>query len=120
MNFNSFMNSVRQWDNRSSQWFIRHFYVLFFEMILIGAFVVFFILTINTINITADIQRNSIGERLLVNQNYLGLLLVFLMLVNSFWMLFMFAGMLKIRNVLKNMDFNLSRRNNDRRPNVSE
>jgi hypothetical protein len=37
------------------------------------------------------------------------------MLLNSFWMLFMFSGMLKIRNVLKDIDFNLSRRKNDRR-----
>lgn len=108
------MNTVRQWDNRSNQWFVRHFYVLFFEMILIAAFVMFFILSINTMNSAADIERTSITERLLINQNYLGLLIVFLMLLNSFWMLFMFSGMLKIRNVLKNMDFNLSRQKSSR------
>ena len=46
MSLTSFMNQVRQWDNRSNQWFVRHFYVLFFEMILIVAFVVFFILSL--------------------------------------------------------------------------
>ena len=114
MSLTSFMNQVRQWDNRSNQWFVRHFYVLFFEMILIVAFVVFFILSLNTINTTADIAKISLTERLLLNQNYLGLLIVFLMLLNSFWMLFMFSGMLKIRSVLKNMDFNLARRRTDR------
>ena len=78
-------------------------------------FVVFFALTINTINIAADIQKNSITERLLLTQNYLSLLITFLVLLNSFWMLFIFAGVLRIRNVLKNVDFNLSHRKNDRR-----
>ena len=113
MSFNDLTNRIRQWDNRSNQWFVRHFYVLFFEMILIVAFVLFFALTINTVNITSDIQKASLAERLLLNQNYLGLLIVFLMLLNSFWMLFMFSGMLKIRNVLKNIDFNLSRHKTD-------
>ena len=108
------MNRVRQFDNRSNQWFMRHFYVLFFEMILIAAFVLFFVLSLNTITTTTEIQRTSITEKLLLNQNYLGLLIVFLMLLNSFWMLFMFSGMLKIRNVLKNIDYNLSRNKSDR------
>ena len=116
MSFQTVMNRVRQWDNKSNQWFIRHFYVLFFEIILVMAFVIFFALTINTLNISADIHKNVVSERLLLTQNYLFLLIVFLMLLNSFWMLFMFAGMLRIRNVLRNMDFNLSHRKNDRRP----
>ena len=114
MAFNDFMNKMRQWDKRSNQWFVRHFYVLFFEMILIVAFVIFFILSLNTVNTTVDISKTSLTEKLLLNQNYLGLLVVFLMLLNSFWMLFMFSGMLKIRSVLKNMDFNLARRRTDR------
>lgn len=113
MNFTSFMNKVRQWDNRSNQWFMRHFYVMFFQMILISAFVVFFILCLNAINAAVDINRSSIIERLLINQNYLELLIVFLLLLSSFWMLFMFSGLIKIRSVLKNIDFNLARRRSD-------
>jgi uncharacterized BrkB/YihY/UPF0761 family membrane protein len=114
------MNKLRQWDNRSNQWFIRHFYVLFFEIILVMVFVLFFVMTINTINISADIQKTSLTERLLLNQNYLTLAILFLILLNSFWMLFTFAGMLKIRNVLKNVDFNLSHRKTDRRNNSDD
>jgi len=120
MSYHNFMNKIRQWDNRSNQWFIRHFYILFFEVVLVLAFVLFFALTINTINLAADISKASINERLLLNQNYLGLLIVFILLLNSFWMLFMFAGTIKIRNVLKNIDFNLSRKHNDRRTNTDD
>lgn len=115
MSFNNLMNTIRQIDNRSNQWFVRHFYVLFFEIILVGVFVVFFILNIKTINIASDIHNPTAVELLLINQNNISLVLIFLLLLNSFWMLFMFSGLLKIRGVLKNIDFNLSRRNNDRR-----
>ncbi|MBF0387768.1 MAG: hypothetical protein HQL20_07935 [Candidatus Omnitrophica bacterium] len=117
MSFDNFMNKVRLWDNRSNQWFMRHFYVLFFEMILVAAFVLFFVVSLNTINTAVDLEKPSAIEKLLLNQNYLSLLMIFLMLLNSFWMLFMFSGMLKIRGVLKNMDFNLARRSTDRRTN---
>jgi len=115
MSFGNFMNKVRQWDNRSNQWFVRHFYVLFFEIILVMTFVFFFTLIIKTINIASDTANPTTIEKLLLNQNYLGLLIVFLILINSFWMLFMFSGMLKIRAILKNIDFSLSRRHPSRR-----
>ena len=115
MSANDFMSKVRQWDNRSNQWFVRHFYVLFFEIILVAAFVTFFVLTVNTINMSHDIRTNDITVKILFQQNIIGLMLVFLAILNSFWMLFMFSGLLKVRNVLKNMDFNLSRRRTDKR-----
>ena len=116
MAFNSFMNMVRQWDNKSNQWFVRHFYVLFFEIILVVAFVFFFAMTVNTLNAAADVPRKALLEKLIIQQNAISLLIVFLLLLNSFWMLFMFSGTLKIRSVLKNMDYNLSRRKTDRKP----
>ena len=109
------MNKVRHWDKRSSQWFVRHFYILFFEIILVVVFFFFFANTINVLNVSSDVNSRSVLERLLVSQNINSLLILFLMLLNSFWMLFMFSGMLKIRNVLKDIDFNLSRRKTDRR-----
>ena len=111
------MNNFRQWDSRSSQWFARHFYVLFFEVIFIGVFVFFFANIISVININADIDKNTIIERLLLAQNVSTLLILFLMIINSFLMLFLFSGFLRIRSILKNMDFNLSRRTTDRRQN---
>ncbi|MBF0122898.1 MAG: hypothetical protein HQL21_05780 [Candidatus Omnitrophica bacterium] len=114
------MNNVRQWDSRSSQWFARHFYVLFFEIILIGVFVFLFANIISVININADIDKNTIIERLLLAQNISTLLILFLLIINSFLMLFLFSGFLRIRSILKNMDFNLSRRTADRRHNDND
>lgn len=115
MSVKEFTNKLRKLDNLSNQWFIKHFYVLFFQIILVITFVMLFILTINTINSAPDLNQNSITERLLLQQNEITLVIGFLALLNSFWMLFMFAGLLRIRSVLKNMDFNLSRRKHDRR-----
>ena len=114
------MNNIRQWDSRSSQWFARHFYVLFFEIILIGVFVFFFANIISVININTDIDKNTIVERLLLAQNVSTLLILFLLIINSFLMLFLFSGFLRIRSILKNMDFNLSRRTTDRRHNDND
>lgn len=115
MKFQDLLNKFRQWDNRSSQWFARHFYVLFFEAILIAVFFFFFANIINMINISADINQNTILERLLQAQNISTLLILFLAIINSFLMLFLFSGFLRIRSILKNIDFNLSKRPNDRR-----
>lgn len=109
------MNNVRQWDSRSSQWFARHFYILFFELLLVGVFVFLFANIISVINITSDIDKHTTIERLLLAQNVSSLLILFLMILNSFLMLFLFSGFLRIRSILKNMDFNLSRRTTDRR-----
>jgi hypothetical protein len=115
MNYQDFMNTLRKMDKRSSQWFVRHFYVIFFEIILVIVFFLFFVLTINVLNTAADAQSRTAVEQLLVNQSLIGLLCLFLLLLNSFWILFMFSGILRQSNILKNIDFNLSRRGSDRR-----
>jgi uncharacterized BrkB/YihY/UPF0761 family membrane protein len=114
MKFQDFMNLVRQWDHKTNQRFFRHFYILFFEVILVAVFIMFFANTIGVVNLTSDINPNSVIEKLLLSQNTQGTMIVFLLLLNSFWMLFLLAGLLKIRSVLKNIDFHLSRRASDR------
>ena len=110
MAFADIMNKVRQWDNRMAQWITKHFYILFFEFILVGIFVAVFINTIKIIDINTDIQKAGILERLLMAQSINTLLIVILLLFNSFWILYIFASLLKLRGLLKNIDFNLSRR----------
>jgi len=111
----NFVNKLRQWDLKTNQWFFRHFYLLFFQIILVIAFVVFFIVTINMISLGQEIDRMDVIDRLLLTQNASTLLIVFLLLLNSFWMLFMLTSIFRIRAVLKNVDFNLSRRRTDRK-----
>ena len=115
MGFNDFMNKVRQWDNRLSQIIIRHFYILFFEAILVAIFVAMFINALKLINIDLILNKDNIVERLLMVQSVNTLLIVILLLFNSFWILYIFSSILRLRSVLKNIDFNLSRRRSDNR-----
>lgn len=115
MGYNEFMNKIRQWDNRSAQWIVRHFYILFFEFILVIIFVAMFINSLRIIDVSIDLQKSSVLERLLMAQTINTLLIVILLLFNSFWILYIFGSLLKLRGTLKNIDFNLSHRRNDQR-----
>ncbi len=115
MPFNDMMNKVRQWDNRAAQWMIRHFYILFFEIILVVIFIGVFVNALKVIDVAIDIHKNDLIERLLLVQSVNTLLIAVLLLFNSFWLLYIFCGLLRIRNLLKNIDFSLSRRNDQRK-----
>ena len=115
MGFNDFMNQVRQWDNRMAQWMIKHFYILFFEIILVGIFIAVFVNSLKVIDISVDIQKSNIIERLLMTQSVNTLLIVILLLFNSFWILYIFSSLLRLRGILKNIDFNLSNRRPEQR-----
>ncbi len=115
MGLNDFMNKVRQWDNRSAQWIVRHFYILFFEFILVIIFVATFINSLKIFDASMDVQKSNILERLLMAQTVNTLLIVVLLLFNSFWILYIFNSLLRLRSLLKNIDFNLSHRRGDQR-----
>ncbi len=115
MSFNDLMNKIRQWDNRSAQWMMRHFYMLFFEFILVGVFVFFFMNTFKVVDASSSISRYDVAGNLLLAQTINTSLIVILLLFNSFWMLYIFNSILRLRGVLKNIDYNLSHRRNDRR-----
>lgn len=110
MGFNDMMNKVRQWDNHTSQWITRHFYLLFFEAILAAIFVAMIVNALKLIDASVDMHNPSVLEKLLMAQSVNTLLVVILLLFNSFWMLYIFSSMLKMRSTLRNIDFNLSRR----------
>jgi hypothetical protein len=114
MSFNDAMNRIRQWDNRSAQWMMKHFYMLFFEFILVGVFVFFFMNTFKIIDASDHIPKDP-GSSLMLAQTINTSLIVILLLFNSFWMLYIFNSILRLRGVLKNIDYNLSRRRTDRR-----
>ncbi|MFA5088216.1 MAG: hypothetical protein WC552_04195 [Candidatus Omnitrophota bacterium] len=110
MPFNDFMSKVRQWDNRSAKWITRHFYLLFFEIVLVIIFLAFFVNTMKTIDISVSVSENNIGERLLASQAVNLSIIVMLMLLNSFWMLYIFNSILRLRAILSDMNYNLNKR----------
>ena len=58
MSFNDFMNKVRQWDNRTAQWMIRHFYILFFEIILVVLFIGVFVNALKVIDVGSKVEKS--------------------------------------------------------------
>lgn len=109
MSFNDFMNRIRQWDNRSAQWMMKHFYMLFFEFILVGVFVFFFMNTFKVIDASDHIAKFDPMANLALAQTTNTSLIVILLLFNSFWMLYIFNSILRLRGVLKNIEYQLTR-----------
>ena len=107
MSFQDFMSKVRYLDNQMSKWMVRHFYMLFFEALLVVLFVVIFIITIKVIDVSVAISPAIVNSRLALLQTVNLIIIVFLLLLNSFWMLYMFNGIIRIQNILKEISFNL-------------
>ncbi len=110
MRFSDFMAKVRELDNRSAKWIMRHFYILFFEIFLVLIFLGLFINTIQVINISDSVSPYDISERLLLSQSVNTLIIVLLLLLNSFWMLYIFNSMIRFRSLLKEINYNLRKR----------
>ena len=110
MGYNEFMAKVRHLDNRSAKWIMRHFYILFFEFFLVFVFVIFFINLIQVINISNDVSKENVVSRLLLSQSINTLMIVLLLLLNSFWILYIFNSIIRFRPLLQEINFNLSKR----------
>ncbi len=109
MKFEEFMTKIRQWDNRCSRWMMRHFYFLFFQIVLVVTFLFFFLRILETINFIPLVDPNDLQSQILLHNAMTTMIIVFLMILNSFWMLFLFNGMNRIRLVLKDINYNLIR-----------
>ena len=111
MAFKDFMNSVRYWDNLAAKWLMRHFYFTFFQIVLVVVFVFWFINLFNTIDINVSVAPTNLTQKILISQSVNSTIIVFLLLLNSFWLLFMFNTLQRLLSALKDINFNLSRRN---------
>ena len=111
MGFSDFMIKVRDWDIRSAKWFSRHFYILFFEIFLLAVFFVFFANAIQVIAVGGEIHPDNISEKLQFAQTVNGLLLVLLVILNSFWIVHLFNTVIRYRAILKDISFNISKIN---------
>lgn len=106
------MNKVRQWDTQAARWMMRHFYILFFEFVLVIIFIVFLLNTYRTIDISHAASKDNVTEQLLVQQTSGTYIIIILMLLNSFWMLYMFNEISRLKTILKDISFYQSRRKN--------
>ena len=117
MAHNDFMNKVKQWDNRAAQWMGRHFYIILFEIILFIIFLFAFINALKVLNISFDVQKSgSIADQLLLVQSFNSILIVMLLILISLGVLNIINTNSRLRGVLKNIEFNLSKRRSDNKP----
>ena len=115
MPFQEFMSKIRHWDNRCSRWMMRHFYILFFEFVLVAIFFAFFFSTLKAFDLSARISGDNVMQQIALQQLFNIRLIVILLLLNSFWMLYIFNGMSRLRSLLKEICFQLSKTHHHRR-----
>ena len=113
---NDLLNKIRQWDNRAAQWMGRHFYIILFEIILAIIFILAFINALKILNTGFDIHKNSVADQLLLIQATNSTLIVMLLLLISLGVLNIINSNSRLRNILKNIEFNLSKRRSDHKP----
>jgi hypothetical protein len=116
MAYNDFMNKVKQWDNRAAQWMGRHFYIILFEAILGIIFLFAFINALKILNTSFSVQKNSVTEQLLLAQSFNSILIVMLLLLIALGILNIVNSNARLRGALKNIEFNLSKRRSDQKP----
>lgn len=116
MAYNDFFSKVKQWDNRAAQWMGRHFYIILFEAILAIIFLFAFINALRMLNTGSNIQKNNITDQLLLSQALNSVLIVMLLILLALGLLNIINNNSRIRGALKNIEFNLSKRRSDQKP----
>jgi len=115
MSYNDLMYKVRQWDNRAAQWMGRHFYIILFEVILAIIFLLAFINALKLLDTGFDVHKANVADRLLLNQSINSTLIVMLLILIALGVLNIINSNLRLRGVLKNIEFNLSKRRSDQK-----
>lgn len=109
MSYQNFMNKIRQIDNLTARWLMRHFYFTFFQFVLIVVFLFWFVNMFNVIDISLQASKSNLLEQILANQSINLTITVFLMILNSFWLLFIFNAIQRMRTILRDISYNISR-----------
>ena len=107
MSFNDFMSKIRHWDSLITRWIMRQFYL--FQ---IPLWIIFFVWLFNTLNIIdtqGHITETMIAEKIQQTQSINVAILILILLLNSFWMLYMFNALQGIRLLLKDINYNTGR-----------
>lgn len=114
MAFKDFMSKIRYWDNLTAKWLMRHFYFMFFQIVLLIIFSFWFVNMFTVIDINYQLPKSSILERAIMTQSVNTTIIVLLLLLNSFWMLYIFNGIQRLMNILKDINYNIHRLRNRR------
>lgn len=109
MAYKDFMAKIRYWDNLTAKWLMRHFYFMFFQLVLLVIFLFWFVNMFTVIDTSDQISKNSALERAVMAETINTTIMVLLLLLNSFWMLYIFNGIQRLAGLLKDMSYNINR-----------
>ena len=108
MAFKDVMVKIRYWDHLTAKWLMRHFYFMFFQIVLFIVFLFWFVNMFNVIDTSFQIAQSSVLERAVITQSINTTIMVLLLLLNSFWMLYIFNGIQRLVNLLKDVNYNIN------------
>ena len=109
MSFQDFMTKFKYVDNQVARWLMRHFYFMFFQAVLLIIFLFWFVNIFKVIDVTYQTPDNNLVGQLQLGQLINSTLIVLLMIMNSFWLLFIFNIQQRIFSVLKELSFTMNR-----------
>ena len=117
MAYNDFF-SIRsnKWDNRAAQWMGRHFYIILFEAFLAIIFICAFINALKIINVSFYIQKNNVTDQLLLTQSLNFHVDGHALVINFSGVANVINSNSRLRSTLKNIEFSLSKRRTDNKP----
>ena len=110
MLYKNILSKIRYWDNLTAKWIMRHFYFMFFQAVLLIIFLFWFVNMFDVIDANFRASKSaSVSDRILAAQSVNMTIIVLLILLNSFWMLFVFGSIQRISSLLRDMGYHLSR-----------
>ncbi len=109
MGYQSFLTKIRHLDNATAKWMMRHFYFMFFQLVLVVIFFFWFFNAMQVIDINFRHEFTSTVEKLMMNQTISLTVVALLILLNSFWLLYIFSSMQRMTTILKDVSFHISR-----------
>jgi len=109
MSYNNLMSKVRYWDNQIARWIMRHFYIIFFQVVLMIIFLFWFVNMFKVIDVSFQATPDKLLASIMATQSINTTIIVFLILLNSFWMLFIFNTLIGLKSILKDINFHISK-----------
>ena len=112
MSYKSMLTKIRYLDNLVAKWMLKHFYFLFFQIVLTCIFVFWFTNILKTIDLNFQTSHNNIIENILLSQSNSHNIMVLIMILNSFWLLYIFNCLQKQTNILNEIKYHIIRQKN--------
>lgn len=109
MNLKALVKKLQYLDHKTARWLMRHFYFTFFQLVLLVVFVFWFRNLLDVIDISFHRTEETTIEASLHSMNVNSTIVCVLLLLNSFWMLYILNAMQRLANLIKDVSYNINR-----------